>query len=68
MPPLYVSFTGFAIIGLTLFILALTIAISLLRLPSKALSKNNFSILEYARTHVSHRQVLSIQRPVRLHA
>src|SRR5512139_2835919 len=36
MPPLYVSMTGFAIVGLTLFILALTIAVSLLRLPTKS--------------------------------
>jgi signal transduction histidine kinase len=36
MPALSVSMTGFAIIGLTLFILALTIAVALLRLPTKS--------------------------------
>jgi signal transduction histidine kinase len=36
MPPLYISFTGYAIVGLTIFILAVTIAVSLLRLPSKS--------------------------------
>jgi signal transduction histidine kinase len=36
MPPLYLSFTGYAIVGLTLFILASTITVWLLRLPSKS--------------------------------
>lgn len=36
MPPLHVSFTGYAFVGLTIFILALTITVSLLRLPSKS--------------------------------
>ncbi len=36
MPPVYLSFTGFAIVGLTLFIVALTAAVSLLQLPTKS--------------------------------
>jgi signal transduction histidine kinase len=36
MPPLYISFTGYAIVGLTQFIMATTIVVSLLRLPSKS--------------------------------
>jgi signal transduction histidine kinase len=36
MPPLYISFSGYAIVGLMLFIMAATIVVSLLRLPSKS--------------------------------